>query len=76
MGRSEFDFEGAFFGISIDADPEGLRLATPMFLGQGGPGLPDRGYYLQPAFTAQLAKYQQYVEQLLQATRLFRFGHP
>jgi putative endopeptidase len=65
MGRSEFDFEGTFFGISIDADPKDpTRYAV--FLGQGGLGLPDRDYYLQPAFTAQLAKYQQYVEQLLQ----------
>jgi len=64
MGRSEFDFEGTFFGISIDADPKDpTRYAV--FLGQGGLGLPDRDYYLQPAFTAQLAKYQQYVEQLL-----------
>jgi putative endopeptidase len=65
MGRSEFDFEGSFFGISIDADPKDpTRYAV--FLGQGGLGLPDRDYYLQPAFAAQLAKYQQYVEQLLQ----------
>ena len=65
MGRNEFDFEGTFFGISIDADPKDpTRYAV--FLGQGGLGLPDRDYYLQPAFTAQLAKYQQYVEQLLQ----------
>ena len=65
MGRSEFDFEGAFFGISIDADPKDpTRYAV--FLGQGGLGLPDRDYYLDPGFAAQLAKYQQYVEQLLQ----------
>ena len=65
MGRSEFDFEGTFFGISIDADPKDPTRYS-VFLGQGGLGLPDRDYYLQPAFTVQLAKYQQYVEQLLQ----------
>lgn len=65
MGRSEFDFEGSFFGISIDADPKDPTHYA-VFLGQGGLGLPDRDYYLQPAFAAQLAKYQQYVEQLLQ----------
>src|SRR5262249_2122226 len=65
MGRSSFDFEGTFFEISIDADPkEPTRYAV--FLGQGGLGLPDRDYYLQPAFAKQLAKYEQYVEQLLQ----------
>jgi putative endopeptidase len=65
MGRSAFDFEGSFFGISIDADPKDPTHYA-VFLGQGGLGLPDRDYYLQPAFAAQLAKYQQYVEQLLQ----------
>jgi putative endopeptidase len=65
MGRSEFNFEGTFFGISIDADPK-YPTRYSVFLGQGGLGLPDRDYYLQPAFTAQLAKYQQYAEQLLQ----------
>ena len=65
MGRSEFDFEGSFFGISIDADPKDpTRYAV--FLGQGGLGLPDRNYYLQPAFAAQLAKYEQYATQLLE----------
>jgi putative endopeptidase len=68
MGRSEFDFEGTFFGISIDADPKNpTRYAV--FLSQGGLGLPDRDYYLQPAFTAQLSKYQQYIQQLLRLIR-------
>jgi putative endopeptidase len=65
MGRSEFDFEDSFFGISIDADPKDPTHYA-VFIGQGGLGLPDRDYYLQPAFEAQLANYQQYVEQLLQ----------
>ena len=65
MGRNDFSFEGTFFQIWIDANPkEPARYAV--FLSQGGLGLPDRDYYLQPAFAAQLAKYQQYVEQLLQ----------
>ncbi len=64
IGRNNFDFEGTFFEIWIDADPrDPTRYAV--FLSQGGLGLPDRDYYLQPAFTAQLAKYQQYIEQLL-----------
>ena len=65
MGRSEFDFESTFFGISIDANPKDPTRYS-IFLGQGGLGLPDRNYYLQPAFAAQLAKYKQYVEQLLE----------
>jgi putative endopeptidase len=64
MGRHEFDFEGGFFDISIDADPKDpTRYAV--FLSQAGLGLPDRDYYLQPAFKTQLAKYQDYAEQLL-----------
>jgi putative endopeptidase len=31
----------------------------------GGLGLPDRDYYLQPAFATQKAKYQEYVARLL-----------
>src|SRR5262249_14960042 len=65
MGRSNFDFADTLFEISIDADrKDPTRYAV--FLGQGGLGLPDRDYYLQPAFATQLAKCQQYVEQLLQ----------
>jgi putative endopeptidase len=65
MGRSTFDFEGTFFGISVDADPKDpTRYA--IFLSQGGLGLRDRDYYLQRSFAAKLAKYQQYVEQLWQ----------
>jgi putative endopeptidase len=65
IGRNAFDFERSFFEVWIDADPkEPTRYAV--FLGQGGLGLPDRDYYLQPAFMGQLAKYRQYVEQLLQ----------
>jgi putative endopeptidase len=71
MGRKNFDFEGTFFEIRIDADSQNpTRYAV--FLGQGGLGLPDRDYYLQPAFTAQLAKYRQYVEQQL---RLIGWPH-
>jgi putative endopeptidase len=32
---------------------------------QGGLGLPDRDYYLQPAFAEKKAKYQAYIEQML-----------
>jgi putative endopeptidase len=65
MGRSEFDFEGTLFGISIDADPKDpTRYA--IFLNQEGIGLPDRDYYLQPAFAEHVAKYEKYVEQLLE----------
>src|SRR5262249_15604023 len=49
-------------GISIDAkDPNHYAVLA----GTGGLGLPDRDYYLQPAFAAKKAKYQAYVQQML-----------
>ena len=68
MGRHRFDFEGTFFKISIKADrKEPTRYSV--FLGQGGLGLPDRDYYLQPGFRAELTKYQGYAEQVLRFIR-------
>ena len=49
-------------GITVDAkDPKHYAVLAA----NGGLGLPDRDYYLQPSFAAQKAKYQAYVEQLL-----------
>jgi putative endopeptidase len=48
--------------ISIDAKtPTRYAVMTDT----GGLGLPDRDYYLQPAFATQKAKYQEYVARLL-----------
>ncbi|MEI6604461.1 MAG: M13-type metalloendopeptidase [Verrucomicrobiota bacterium] len=50
-------------GISADAkDPS--RYAV--YIGSGGLGMPDKDYYLKPAFAETKAKYQSYVKDLLE----------
>ena len=46
------------------------RSTTPSIVGQAGLGLPDRDYYLKPAFAAQKAAYQAYVAQAAAPGRL------
>jgi putative endopeptidase len=49
-------------GISIDQkDPQHYTVITA----NGGLGLPDRDYYLQPSFAEKKAKYEAYVAQML-----------
>ncbi|KAB2638392.1 MAG: peptidase M13 [Verrucomicrobia bacterium] len=49
-------------GISADAkDP----LHYAVYIGSGGLGMPDKDYYLKPAFAETKAKYQTYVTALL-----------
>jgi putative endopeptidase len=64
MGRGAKSFFGSVFetDIGVDAkDPQHYAV----YLGQGGLGLPDRDYYLEPSFAAQKAAYQAYVAQML-----------
>ena len=64
MGRSATDFEGSLFDYTIEADlKDPTRYA--FYLSHAGLGLPDRDYYLTPAFAKQKAAYQSYVETLL-----------
>ena len=66
MGRGNSGFFSALFEVGIGNDfknPDRYAI----FLGQGGLGLPDRDYYLKPAFIAQKTKYQAYVAQSLEA---------
>lgn len=64
MGRSASDFERSLFDYTIDVDlKDPSRYA--FYLTQGGLGLPDRDYYLVPAFAEQKAAYQSYVATLL-----------
>jgi putative endopeptidase len=66
MGRSNAGYFGSFFDDGISADARApLRYAV--YVSQGGLGLPDRDYYLQPSFAPQKAKYEAYVAQMLQA---------
>jgi putative endopeptidase len=64
MGRANARFGGALFGVDVDVD-----VKTPttymVIVSQGGLGLPDRDYYLDPKFAAKKTAYQAYVAQML-----------
>jgi putative endopeptidase len=64
MGRNNSDFEGTIFAFGIDVDAKDPTQYA-VYLGQAGLGLPDRDYYLEPAFADARAKYQAYAAQLL-----------
>jgi putative endopeptidase len=64
MGAATRDFQGSIFGLYIDANPKSPdRYAVNVV--QSGLGLPDRDYYLKPAFAEKKAKYQAYVARML-----------
>jgi len=64
MGRSPMGFGSAVFeiGIGVDQKDPG-KYAVEM--GQGGLGLPNRDYYIEPSFAAKKAAYQVYIAQIL-----------
>jgi len=64
MGRGVNDFMPGIYSLNIDVDlKDPNRYAV--YVTQGGLGLPDRDYYLQPDFAAQKAAYGAYVARLL-----------
>jgi putative endopeptidase len=65
MGHGNSDFESTLFNLGTEVDLKDPKHYA-VYLGQGGLGLPDRDYYLKPGFSAQKAKYQAYVEKLLE----------
>jgi len=64
MGQSQHAFGGAFFNAQLYDDAKDPQRYA-VYLIQGGLGLPDRDYYLEPRFAEQKAKYQAYVAQML-----------
>jgi putative endopeptidase len=64
MGRNQSDFEATLFNFTIDIDLKNPKQYA-VLLNQGGLGLPDRDYYLQPNFAAAKGKYESYVAALL-----------
>jgi len=64
MGSANGDFYNSVFGLGIGTDAKDPKHYA-IYIGQGGLGLPDRDYYLQPSFAAQKAKYEAYVAQML-----------
>ena len=64
MGEANAGFTASLFGLSVSDDPrQPDRYAV--YLNQSGLGLPDRDYYLEPKFAPQLARYRQYVAEVL-----------
>jgi putative endopeptidase len=64
MGRANFDTYPSIFSLYISQDGKAPNRYA-VSLSAGGLGLPDRDYYLKPAFAEKKAKYQAYVQQLL-----------
>jgi putative endopeptidase len=65
MGRNNSDFFATIFTLGTDVDLKDVTHYA-LYATQGGLGLPDRDYYLQPSFAKQKAAYQAYVAQLLE----------
>jgi putative endopeptidase len=70
MGEAHGGAGSPFFGAFVDLDYRNPNLNV-LYLTQSGLGLPDRDYYLQPAFAEKKAKYEAYV-----ATQLKNAGWP
>ena len=64
MGSSVGGFGGSFFGIGVNDDAKQPDIYA-LYLRQSGLGLGDRDLYLDAKFAPQLARYQQYVAQML-----------
>ncbi|MDP3659446.1 MAG: M13-type metalloendopeptidase [Phenylobacterium sp.] len=64
MGAAVKGFGGSFFTAAIYDDAKDPMNYT-VYLGQGGMGLPDRDYYLEPRFAPQKTAYEAYVAAML-----------
>jgi putative endopeptidase len=64
MGASNADFYPSLFADTIDVDLKDPKHYA-FYAGQGGLGLPDRDYYIEKPFAPVKAKYQSYIETLL-----------
>ncbi|HUO88262.1 MAG TPA: M13 family metallopeptidase [Rhizomicrobium sp.] len=64
MGRNNYEFGGAVFGVNLDVD-----LKNPdryvAYVGQSGLTMPDRDYYLKDDFAKQKAAFESYVATML-----------
>jgi putative endopeptidase len=64
MGRANEGFQPSIFRLETTVDSKSPdRYAA--YVGQAGLGLPDRDFYLEPAFAAKKAAYQDYVARML-----------
>ena len=65
MGRAAGGFGGSIFGADVEPDEKNPS-AYALYVGQAGLGMPDRDYYLTPAFAEKKAAYQIYVAKILE----------
>jgi putative endopeptidase len=64
MGRAIGGFGGSFFGPGVSDDAKKPDTYA-LYLRQSGLGLGDRDLYVDPKFQPQVARYRQYVAQML-----------
>jgi putative endopeptidase len=64
MGSNNSEFFATIFTLGTDVDLNDVKRYA-LYATQGGLGLPDRDYYLEPSFAKQKAAYQAYVARLL-----------
>ncbi len=64
MGRTNGSFGKGVFGLGLIPDPRNPAVNV-LILVQDGLGLPDKDYYLTPAFAVQKEAYRAYVERTL-----------
>jgi putative endopeptidase len=66
MGRAQGTLAGgrSVFNAHVEPDEKHPDIYA-LGISQGGLGLPDRNYYLDPIYAEQKAKYQEYVQQML-----------
>jgi len=64
MGRAHNGFEPSLFDVVIFADLKDSSRYS-VYVDQGGLGMPDRDYYLEPQFAAKKQAYQAYIAKML-----------
>ncbi|MEA3000974.1 MAG: putative endopeptidase [Sphingomonadales bacterium] len=64
MGESMGGFGASFFGPGVSDDAKQPDIYS-LYLRQSGLGLGDRDFYTDPKFRPQVARYRQYVAQML-----------
>ena len=66
MGRTDGSFGSSLFNTYSDVDPDNPKINT-LNITQGGLGLPERDYYLNPHFAPQRAAYVAYMQRTFKA---------
>jgi putative endopeptidase len=68
MGRSRDGFGASFFSLGVGEDQKDPTRSS-LYTAQSGLGLPDRDYYLRPAYRDKKAQYRDYVARMLDMIR-------